>query len=277
MLALFATLLLQQTDTTVTVRPGSRLDLRHFQGTIQISAWNRSAIRLQADNEDDTEVGIEVTGNRVSIQPRGRYGPPEADLKLVVPADLELDISGHSGNVTVEGVKADVSIETIEGDITLRGGKGMVFLSSIDGVINVSDASGRIEVHATDGDVTGTRLSGEVEVESIDGAVILREMDATSLDVSSVDGDVTYEGPVRSEGRYRLGTHDGNVRLATPSLDANVSVSTFSGSFESDYPVTISGTTHSNRMNFTLGKGSARVELESFDGDVEIRKTVGRP
>src|SRR4030095_6097125 len=42
----------QQIDTTVTVRPGSRLDLNNFEGSVTIGVWAKSAVRVQADPAD---------------------------------------------------------------------------------------------------------------------------------------------------------------------------------------------------------------------------------
>ena len=71
---------------------------------------------------------------------------------------------------------------------------------------------------------------------------MLERVDATSLDASTVNGDVGYDGPVRSGGRYALSSHNGDVTLAVAeSASATVSVSTFSGEFESDFPVTAPG------------------------------------
>ena len=57
-------------------------------------------------------------------------------------------------------------------------------------------------------------------------------------------------------------------------ISATVSVSTFSGEFESDFPVQLTGT-KKRRFTFTLGGGSARVDLESFDGTTALRRAGG--
>ena len=49
----------------------------------------------------------------------------------------------------------------------------------------------------------------------------------------------------------------------------SVSVSTFNGDFSACFPVQLTGKTK-HRFNFTLGSGSARLELESFSGDIKI-------
>jgi hypothetical protein len=52
----------------------------------------------------------------------------------------------------------------------------------------------------------------------------------------------------------------------------NVSVATFNGAFSSSIPVTIERGHRARRFNFTLGSGSAKLELESFSGSVELAR-----
>ncbi len=79
--ALIVATAVQQIDTTVTVRPGSRLDLNNFEGSVTIGVWAKSAVRVQADPEDDEgDVDIDVSGSSVSIRSSGRYGPENSGL-----------------------------------------------------------------------------------------------------------------------------------------------------------------------------------------------------
>jgi hypothetical protein len=55
-------------------------------------------------------------------------------------------------------------------------------------------------------------------------------------------------------------------------MNATVSVSTWSGEFESATPVTISGSQEGKRFSFTVGTGSARIDLEAFDGLIRLEK-----
>jgi hypothetical protein len=81
-------------------------------------------------------------------------------------------------------------------------------------------------------------------------------------------------GEVRGDGRYHLSSHDGDVTLTAPSLDATITISTFEGEFTSDFPVTVNAT--GRKLTFTLGAGRARVELESFDGEVALLRGGAR-
>ena len=67
--------------------------------------------------------------------------------------------------------------------------------------------------------------------------------------------------------------NDGNISIRPAgALNATVTVSTWSGEFESATPVTISGSQEGKRFSFTVGTGSARLELEAFDGLIRLEK-----
>jgi environmental stress-induced protein Ves len=266
----------QGTDTTVSVRAGSRLELSSTEGGITVQTWNRSAIRVEADHDDDTRVEIDQGGRTVNVRARARYGPAEVTWRLTVPADMALDLSSQSGDVRVTGTKGEVSVSTVEGDITVQGGAGFVSLESVEGDIELSSTSGRITVSTVDGEVTVRGASGDLKVSAVDGDVVLEDIESSNLETNTVDGDIRFSGSIRSGGRYRLSSHDGDVTVTAPVINAEVLVSTFSGDFESDYPVTLTGTQGRGRMSFTLGTGGARLEVESFDGTVALRKGSGR-
>lgn len=269
-LALAVPMASPQADTTVQVPAGARLELERIEGSVTVRTWNRAAVQVRTPGGHDVQLRVEVSGRRVTVEAEDDdHDPYEGDLELTVPADMALSINSQSGDVTVTGTKGELDIETVEGSITVDGGTGVVSLHSTDGEIRLTGAKGRIELNAVDGSITGRDLEGDIRAESVDGSVILEGITATGVEATTVDGAIELTGPLQAGGRYRLGSHDGNVTLTVPSLDATVSVSTFSGSFESDFPVTLTGS-RSKRMSFTVGSGAASVDLESFDGAIRI-------
>ena len=234
---------LQQVDTTVAVGHGQRLEVDAFGGDITVKTWNRNAVRVQADPSSHAEVQISTAGSTVSLRTEGRRGPPSVDLAITAPAWMGLDLSGVNGDVKVEGAKGPVTVETVQGNVDVSGGQGIVSLRSVQGSVALRGAKGRIEVHSVNEDVSVSDASGEVTAETVNGEIILNRVDATSLDASTVNGDLTYAGPVHDGGRYSLSSHNGDVTLTVAEgTNAAVSVSTFSGEFESEFPVTINET-----------------------------------
>ena len=264
--------LLQQIDSTVPVGRGQRLEVNAFAGEIAVSVWNRDAVRVQADVEGSTGVEIDRNATTVSVRTSGRRGPPsDVDLRITVPAWMPLDLSGVNTEITVSGTRAAISAETVQGDVTATGGAGLVSLRSVQGSVSLTGAKGRLDVSSVNADVEVIGSAGEVTAETVNGSVTLDKVDATSVTATSLNGDVAYNGPIKSTGRYALSTHNGDVTVTVAEgTSASVSVSTFNGEFESAFPVTLTETRKGKRFNFTIGGGSAQVTLESFQGTIEL-------
>jgi len=261
------------TDTTVTVQAGSRLEMNRVDGNVRVTAWAKSTVQVVASHGGDADLQVAVSGRRVTVSaqdPEG--GPYDGDLEISAPADLALAISTVSGNIVVTGSRADLDLESVEGAVTVEGGSGVVTLHSVSGDVRVKGAKGKIELNTVDGSIDGRQLDGDISAETVDGEITLAEVTSTGVDATTVDGGVRLEVALKAGGRYRLNSHDGDVTLSVPTLDAAVSISTFSGSFESDFPVTLNSTRGGKRMDFTVGSGAASVDLESFDGDIRIEK-----
>jgi DUF4097 and DUF4098 domain-containing protein YvlB len=270
--AFAALALLQQIDTTVTAQPGQRLVVDSYGGEIDVKTWGRNAVRVEADPPSRTSVEISSSGGVVSVRSEGRRGPPASvDYTITVPAWMGLDLSGVYTDVKVAGVRAPISVETVQGEVDVAGGEGTVSLRSVQGSVKLQDAKGRIDVHSVNEEVRVSKASGEITAETVNGDVVLEQVDATSLDATTVNGDLGYDGPIRSGGRYTLSTHNGDITLAaTERTNATVMVSTFSGDFESDFPVPLRETRKGQRFSFNLGEGSAQVSLESFQGTIRL-------
>ena len=271
-IAFAALALVQQVDTTVPVQQGQRLVVDAYGGDIDVKTWARNAVRVQAETGSRTGVEVVSSANAVRVRSEGHRGPPSAvDFEITVPVWMGLDLSGVYTDVTVNDVKGPVNVETVQGDVDVTGGAGLVSLRSVEGGVTLKNAKGRIDVHSVNDDVHVSGSSGEIVAESVNGEIVLERVDATSLEATTVNGDVGYDGPIRSGGRYELSSHNGDVTMAvTEQTSATVTVSTFSGEFESAIPVSLRETRKGKRFSFTLGGGSAQVSLESFQGSVRL-------
>lgn len=268
----------QQIDTTVPVERGQRLEVDLYAGDIDVKTWSRNSVRVVGDPGSRGRIEIERSATALSVRTSGRRGPPpSADLELTVPAWMALDVSGVYGDITIAGARGAITAETVQGDVSAEGGEGLVSVKSVQGGVSLTGAKGRIEANSVNSDVQVTRCSGEISAESVNGDVTLRETEATALSATSVNGSLEYQGPIRSGGRYLLSTHNGDITLGiAEGTSAAVSVSTFNGEFESEFPVTITQTRKGKRFNFTLGSGGAQVTLESFQGTISLVRPGGR-
>jgi hypothetical protein len=268
-LALAAT---QQVDTTLTVGRGQRLDVNSYGGEITVRAWAQNAVRVEASTSEQDRVEVSGSSSAVSVRTQSRHGPTESlALRISVPSWMALTLHGVNTTVKVEGVRAPISVETVEGEVDVSGGEGLISLRSVQGSVTLRGAKGRITVNSVNEDVAVSRSAGDVVAQTVNGEIDLQLVDATSIDANTVNGDVVYSGPIRSGGRYAFSTHNGDITLTVAEgTNASVAVSTFSGEFESEFPVPLRGTRKGKGFNFTLGTGTAQVTLESFQGTIQL-------
>lgn len=276
--ALTATLAVaQQTDTTFAVQPNARLVLRDAQGAVDVRTWDRNEVRAKVEHGSRDRLSLSTTRGTVTLRVDSRHGGPAiANFHLTIPRTMSIEISGLGVTPTLTDVGGNVSVNSVEGSITVRGGNGVVNLHSVDGDVVVEGARGKVSIQAVDGYVQVRDVTGDVAVHSVDGDISLEKIQSANVDAATVDGDILYDGTVQDGGRYFLSTHDGNLRVVVPgAVNARVSVATFDGEFSSTCPIRFDGPIESKRFSFTLGSGAALVELESFDGLIELVQPPG--
>ena len=274
----FALAATQQSDTSLAAVRGQRLEVNAYGGEISVSAWNQNAVRIEANTSAREKIQITSSATAVSVRTQGRHGPPsEIDLKISAPPWMALNLAGVHTNVTVKGGwQAPVSVETVEGEVQVAGGNGLISLRSVQGSVSLEGAKGRISVNSVNEDVAVSRSAGDIMAETVNGEIMLDRVDASTVDANTVNGDISYNGPVRNGGRYAFSTHNGDVTLTVAEgTNASVAVSTFNGEFESEFPVPLSGTHKGKGFNFILGTGSAQVTLESFQGTIQLIRPGG--
>ncbi len=278
--ALLSVTPIQQTDTTFAVRPGTRLDIENFSGHVSIRTWSRNEMRVQADHSSRAGVFVlRHSSSLVNLRTRHQFGPKAVDYDIMVPASTDIDINGTFTSADVDGVEGSVRINTVQGDIFVNGGRGRIALGSVQGDVALENADGRINVESVNGSVSVENSTGTIRAEGVNGRIRLERI--TSSDVSAVttNGSVSYDGTIERNGQYSLSTHNGDVTVIMDAeVDAVLTISTFQGDIDSDFPLTLQRTRgRDRRFTFTLGQGSARIELESFGGTIRLqRRSAGR-
>lgn len=261
-----------ETDTTFDVNPNAVLSVSNHIGEIVIRTWNRDQVRVLARHSSRDGVKIVPSGSTVRIRSESRRGvPDEVDYEITVPGSMAVDLWGLQADISVDGVGNGIQAETMSGDIDVRNSAGQISLRSVEGEITLARSRGNVEVNGVEGEISVLDFEGELIVESIDGDIRLAGIRSSEVKAKTVDGDVRYDGTITDGGRYRLTTHDGDVVVAIPEgVNATVSVATFDGEFEAAFPVKLERTEAGRRFTFLLGNGSARLELNTFDGDIQL-------
>ncbi len=266
-------MLAQQTDTTLEVQQGARLEVDNFGGEIVVRTWAQNRVRVQASHSSRDFIDIRTSTRAVRVEAESRRGMPHlVEYQITVPAWMAVELQGVSTDMVVEGTQAAVRVETVEGDVRVTGGRDEISLQSVGGGVTLSGAQGRVEVSSVDGDLRLTDIVGNITAETVDGSIIIEKAESDAVDANTVDGDILYVGVIRNNGRYVLTTHDGAVTVSIPQgTNATISVATFDGRLDASFPLQLRDT-KARRFSFTLGNGGARVELETFDGAILLRR-----
>jgi hypothetical protein len=270
-----------QTDQTVAVSRGARLFVENFAGEVTVHTWDRDSLRVQARHASRARVIVRTVPTGVRVSSSAERGPiGSVDYDITAPVWMPIRIEGQFNFVTVEGSQAEVSAETVRGDVVIKGGNNVV-AKSVEGDVTVEGARGRINVSSVNEGIVLRATSGEITAETVNGAIRMTEMDASSVEAGTINGNISYEGTAASEGRYRLTSHNGTIIVAVPETShATFAVRTYQGGFNSALPLEAEGekdVRHGRRVVFRLGKGGAEFELETFSGSIRLRKPGSTP
>ena len=120
-----------------------------------------------------------------------------------------------------------------------------------------------------------TDTSGDITADTTNGDMTLTQIKSSNVDVTTVNGDIRFDGPPAPAGRYRITTHNGDIIITVPETsNATFIIRTYQGDFGSTLKVTGPPRGEARlgrRQTYTLGSGSAEFEIETFGGSIRLR------
>jgi putative adhesin len=184
--------------------------------TVEVVALGRRG----QDAIDEIEITMdEVSGRhviRVEQRDRFRWGPIQItwggdfECRITCPPGADLDLSGASTDVRVEGELGDVSARTASGDIRLHEVGGPLQVKTASGDVSVGIVRGQGTIATVSGDVGVERIAAPLAVRAVSGDITVGSV-ASELVVATTSGDVELRA-VR-EGDVRVQTISGDVRV----------------------------------------------------------------
>lgn len=269
----------QRLDTTFRMERGGLLDLELMSGSITVTGTTGNQVRIRAEAEDgEIELRASPTLAKLTVE-HGRRPRGEVRFEISVPAGIRVDMEALSGNLSADGIEADVEATAVSGNIELRDIGGRAKVEAVSGHVRASAVRGGIHIDATSGLVTLSDIDGEVIVDNTSGTITLTRIRSKLVRAETISGDVRFQGAIESSGRYDFASHSGSIRLELPaSTSAQLTLSTFNGTLSSDFPITLDPRSRSSekRLEFRLGNGGARLSAETFSGNISITRGTAR-
>lgn len=129
----------------------------------------------------------------------------------------------------------------------------------------ISSVSGNVKVRNVTGSLRASSVSGTVRIEDVTGTV----------SASSVSGNVEVDiNRLEGADDMKFSSVSGNVNVRMPSgLDAQVSMSTLSGSLDTDFPVEVKEKKYGpgRSAHGRVGEGSRQLNMSSVSGSISLK------
>jgi Putative adhesin len=267
-------------DSTFAFNKGGAVDLSLMSGEIVITAWTRSDAKVYASIENGW-IDASLSANRVTLQTRsarGREG--SARYEITVPVGTRIEANAVSGSIRISGTGGEVDAGTVSGMIDVTDATDRITLHTVNGRIHAARLRGRTRLSNTSNSIDADDIVGDVNAGTVSGRISLTGVKASHVSAETVSGNVTYAGSIDPAGSYEFSTHSGNVRMEIPeNAGADLELETFNGHITSAFPITLQpgdlssmARRHGQKMEFSIGKGGARVSASTFNGNITIER-----
>lgn len=271
----------QKVDTSVALERGGTLSVSLHAGSVNVVGTTGSTVRIRGTIErGDMDLRARSTSVAISIEQDGSRGG-RADLQIAVPTGTRVVMEGFSTPFSVIGVRGEAKIESLSGSVHVSDAVGKVNVASVSGNIDVKRVKGDLRAEAVSGRVDLTDIEGDIESESVSGRVTISGAVSRLVRAETVSGAVGYSGTFDPGGNYVFRSHSGSLTLGLAAdAGATVSLETFSGNVDSEFPVTLetgsSRSGHESKFEFRIGNGRSRIVAETFSGDIRIQRSTTR-
>lgn len=256
------------------------VEISNVNGTIDVTGADRAVVSVKAELAPDVD-HVEVTSSgdhtvvRV-IRRHSGFGHEETHLRVQVPKDSSLEISGVSANVATAGVLGAQRLKTVSGDITAEIGASEIEVKSVSGSLKLRGKGqpSKLHVSTVSGDLELKHAAGDLEATTVSGEATVELDPAHSVRLRSTSGDLTFEGrlvrgadfdaqSVSGDLKVRAGAEDG-FQFEAASVTGDIS-----DCFNAE-PQRTSEYGPGRKLNGSRGGGSGHVRLKTMSGEIEL-------
>lgn len=199
------------------------------------------------------------------------------NLKLRVPAGLDLDLRTESGDILLSQVSRSdgkARLESESGSLELRSlALKHLELQTRSGKVTADQASELIQIQTQSGDVKLKGSIYEAQLSTASGQLQVEAGIGQQLSAKSQSGDLNIQ-LLEGRGKLQLQTASGDIEI-TGALRGESSLQTTSGDLHCDLSIegaNVSLSSTSGDVDLILRPGSAcKLEANATSGDIECR------
>lgn len=268
----------EKVSQTIGIDSDGLVRVENVAGEIEIGTWDKDEVSVEANLGDEAE-GLEVseTANGVLIRVKNRSNHHQmdgSDLVIMIPGAASLEVESVSADIIAEGPGGETAnLVSVSGDIELQASAGRVEIQSVSGDVEYAGLSSRTQMETVSGTIAVSGISGEVSMQTVSGDISLTTESIERGRFEAVSGDLELELGIDGSGRLNVDNMSGDVILNLPADQSlSIAAQTFSGDIRSDFgEAEQTSFGPGSVLEFDSG-GGATVKLESFSGDIQIRR-----
>lgn len=140
------------------------------------------------------------------------------NLDIKTPANLKLDVTDGSGEIT---------IRDLGDDLHLKDGSGSVIIENVTGLVKINDGSGDLKIRNIGGDTTIVDGSGGIRAGALRGNLEIRD-GSGSIDVNNISKNVKIRDGSGSMDIYQVSgsvwISDGSGSIHLNNVEGDVTI-----------------------------------------------------
>ncbi|WP_199100987.1 DUF4097 family beta strand repeat-containing protein [Dyella sp. ASV21] len=267
--------------------PTVRVNISNVKGEVNVIAWDRNQVQVTGHLGDGAKpLTIDGDNNDMTIrvQSQGKSGwfnwsnensMGSSTLDVRVPKGASLSVDVVSASMSIDGINGGkIKVNTVSGKARVNARTPLAELESVSGSLEFAGSADRVNLQTVSGDILAPNVNSEAELQTVSGRIRVGGGPWRKLNLSTVSGDVQLAGGIAPGGTFDVDSMSGDVQVQIPSnTSAIIHANTFSGDLRSDFG-TVSKVEHGpgSELRATVGGGNAKINIETFSGDLRIRK-----
>ncbi|HEY8010636.1 MAG TPA: DUF4097 family beta strand repeat-containing protein [Rudaea sp.] len=264
------------------------IEVSNVRGSVTVTGGNQDRVTLTGSLGAGSKLTIEGSARHLDLHVEsassggffGGHGPgSDSTLVLIVPhaSAVKLDLVSADGKVSgVDGKSLEV--DCVSGKLVLSSAATSVDVDSVSGDVSFeaarTGATEHVHLQTVSGNIDAKGVGGRVKLETVSGRIGFASPEVSEFNAESVSGAIEATTGLAKSGRMHVETLSGSLRAHLPAnLSARIHGQTFSGSLRSDFgTVSKAEFGPGSDLDVRVGDGDARIEAQSFSGNVELRK-----
>ena len=258
------------------------VEISNVNGTIDVTGWDRAAVGVKAELAPDVD-HVEVTSSgdhtvvRVQLRSHSHdWGHDETHLRVQVPKDSSLEVSGVSANVTSAGVSGAQRLKTVSGDVTAEIGASDIEAKSVSGSLKLRGKGqpAKLHISTVSGDLELKHAAGDLEATTVSGESTVELDPAHSVRLRSTSGDLTFEGRLLRGADFDAQSVSGDLKVRASAEDGfQFEAASVTGDISDCFNAAPERTSEygpGHKLNGSRAGGSGHVRLKTMSGEIEL-------